>query len=81
MPSFEIFEAQDEAYKQAVLPNEVRARVSVEAGASLGWQKYVGLDGATIALDTFGASGDGNKLMEVYGFTAENIARIAKSLI
>ena len=81
MPSFEIFDAQDEAYKQLILPAQVRARVAVEAGASLGWQKYVGLDGAVIGLDTFGASGDGNKLMEVYGFTAENIAKVAKSLI
>ncbi len=80
MPSFEIFETQDEAYKQAVLPNEIRARVAIEAGASLGWQKYVGLDGAMITLDTFGASGDGDKLMEVYGFTAENIARVAKQI-
>lgn len=81
MPSFEIFEAQDEAYKQTVLPPEVRARVAVEAGASLGWQKYIGLDGATVTLDTFGTSGDGNKLMEVYGFTADNIAKVVKSLL
>ncbi len=81
MPSFEIFEAQDETYKQKVLPTKVRARVAVEAGSSLGWQKHIGLDGAVITLDNFGASGDGNKLMEVYGFTAENIAKVAKSLV
>ena len=81
MPSFEIFEAQDETYKQTVLPNEVRARVAIEAGSSLGWQKYIGLDGATVTLDTFGASGDGGKLMEVFGFTAENIVRVAKEVL
>ncbi|WP_026885009.1 transketolase [Clostridium beijerinckii] len=73
MPSFELFDAQDEAYKESVMPNKVRARVAVEALTSFGWHKYVGLDGDVISLDTFGASGKAEILFEKFGFTVENV--------
>jgi transketolase len=72
MPSFELFDAQDEAYKELVMPNAVRARVAVEALTSFGWHKYVGLDGEVISLDTFGASGNAETLFKQFGFTVGN---------
>ena len=73
MPSFELFEAQDAAYKESVMPNKVRARVAVEALTSFGWHKYVGLEGDVISLDTFGASGNAETLFKQFGFTVENV--------
>lgn len=73
IPSFEIFNAQDEVYKESVLPNSVRKRVAVEALTSFGWHQYVGLDGRIISLDTFGASGNAATLFEQFGFTVENV--------
>ena len=64
IPSFEIFNTQDEAYKESVLPNSVRKRVAVEALTSFGWYQYVGLDGRIISLDTFGASGNADALFK-----------------
>jgi transketolase len=76
MPSFELFDAQDEAYKESIMPNKVRARVAVEALTSFGWHKYVGLDGEVISLDTFGASGKAEVLFEQFGFTVENVVNL-----
>ncbi|MDU2490692.1 MAG: transketolase [Clostridium celatum] len=73
IPSFEIFNAQDEEYKESVLPNRVRKRVAVEALTSFGWYQYVGLDGRIISLDTFGASGNAAALFKQFGFTVENV--------
>lgn len=73
MPAFELFDAQDEAYKESVMPKAVRARVAVEALTSFGWHKYVGLDGAVVSLDTFGASGNADALFKQFGFTVENV--------
>lgn len=73
IPSFEIFNAQDEEYKESVLPNNVRKRVAVEALTSFGWHQYVGLDGRVISLDTFGASGNASALFKQFGFTVENV--------
>lgn len=73
IPSFEIFNAQDEAYKESVLPNSVRKRVAVEALTSFGWYQYVGLDGRIISLDTFGASGNADALFKQFGFKVENV--------
>lgn len=73
IPSFEIFNAQDEVYKESVLPNSVRKRVAVEALTSFGWHQYVGLDGRIISLDTFGASGNAVTLFKKFGFTVENV--------
>lgn len=74
-PSLDLFEKQDIEYKQDVLPNHVRNRVSIEMGSSLGWGKYIGLDGITIGIDRFGASGKGEIVIEEYGFTVDNVVR------
>ena len=81
MPSSDVFELQDDAYKQSVLPKEVRARIAVEAGVSDFWRKYVGLDGDVVGIDQFGASAPGNVLMEHFGFTTNNIVERARALI
>lgn len=73
IPSFEVFNAQDQEYKESVLPNNIRKRVAVEALTSFGWYQYVGLDGKVISLDTFGASGEASKLFKQFGFTVENV--------
>ena len=80
MPCMELFESQTQKYKESVLPDSVRARVSVEAGSSLPWHRYTGLDGATIAMDTFGCSAPADMLFAIYGFTPENIAAVAKKV-
>jgi len=81
MPCVELFEQQDPAYRDAVLPPEVRARVAVESGATAGWYKYVGLDGAVVGLDRFGESAPGDALMKYFGFTAENVVSVAESVL
>ena len=73
MPSFELFEAQSDEYKESVLPKAVRNRVAVEAASPFGWHKYVGLDGEVIALDHFGASAPAGTLFKEFGFTVENV--------
>ncbi|MBN1452177.1 MAG: transketolase, partial [Anaerolineales bacterium] len=80
-PSWELFEQQDAAYREAVLPKRVRARLAVEAGAGLGWERYVGLDGAVIAMERFGASAPYKILFEKFGFTVENVIAKAKELL
>jgi transketolase len=81
MPSWELFEEQDAAYKEAVLPISVPKRLAVEAGASMGWHKYVGLQGDVIALDHFGESAPAGLLFKRYGFTVENVLEKAKKLL
>ena len=81
MPSWELFDAQSEEYRRTVLPPGVTARVSIEAAASFGWERYVGLAGAMIAVDRFGASAPGPVVMAHYGFTVENVVETAKSLL
>ena len=80
-PSWEIFEKQSDEYKNSVLPNEVRARLSVEAGLKFGWEKYVGLDGSSISIEQFGASAPQDKLFAEYGFTVDNIVAEGKKLV
>lgn len=80
LPSFELFQAQSDAYKNDVLPRDITKRVAVEMGATLGWERFVGLDGKTIGLDHFGASGDGDAVMTKFGFTAETVVDTFKSL-
>ena len=77
MPCVEEFEKQSEKYKESVLPSQVRARVAVEAGATMCWYKYVGMDGKVVGIDTFGASAPAKKLFEKYGFTVENVVNAA----
>lgn len=80
-PSWEIFEQQDDEYKKSILPKNVAAKVSVEMGVSLGWQKYVGDWGECISIETFGASAPDNVLFENYGFTIENIVSVVKKTL
>ncbi len=80
IPSFELFDAQDEAYKESVLPKNVRKRMAVEALTSFGWYKYIGLDGEIISLDRFGESGNANELFKKFGFTVENVVNKAVEL-
>jgi len=83
MPNWNLYERQSSEYKEIVLPKNVRARVAIEAGATFGWRKYVGLpgDGEVIGMRSFGASGKVNSLMEEFGFTVGNVVKISKSLI
>lgn len=81
MPCMELFEKQNDKYKESVIPSSVRARVCVEAGATMPWYKYAGIDGKVIGIDVFGASGPANALFEYYGFTAENVAETALEVL
>jgi transketolase len=81
MPSWELFEDQDEAYKESVLPAEITTRVSIEAGVTLGWAKYVGTEGLTLGVDTFGASAPYEKIYEEYGLTPGHVAEAVNSLL
>jgi transketolase len=81
LPSWELFEEQPESYRNEVLPPEIEARVSVEAAATLGWERYVGLHGAVIGLDRFGASAPGTTALEHLGFTAERVAGEAERVV
>lgn len=81
MPSTDVFEAQDAAYRESVLPAAVRKRLAVEAAAVDYWHKYVGLDGAIIGMNRFGESAPGGILMKEFGFTADNIVAKAQALL
>jgi transketolase len=78
MPCWEAFERQSREYKESVLPPAVKARVAVEAGTSLGWKEYVGTDGRVVARNDFGASAPVKELWKHFGFTVENVVRVAK---
>ena len=75
MPCEELFDAQSDNYKESILPKNIRARVAVEAAADFGWGKYVGLDGATVTMKSFGASAPAATLFEKFGFTKENVVK------
>ncbi|MCC5658190.1 transketolase [Nostoc sp. XA010] len=81
LPSWELFEAQDAAYKESILPKAVTKRLSVEAGASFGWHKYVGTEGDTVSIDRFGASAPGGVCLEKFGFSVDNVLAKAKQLL
>lgn len=80
VPSTDIFDAQDATYKEEILPNAVRRRVAIEMAATQSWYKYVGLDGAVIGIDKFGASAPAAKVMEEYGFTVAHVLEVVKNL-
>lgn len=80
MPSWDRFEAQDEAYKNEVLPKEVTARVGLEMAASFGWDRYVGFEGKTLTIDRFGASANGDLLIEKFGFTVDNVVKLVEEV-
>ncbi len=81
MPSTDIFDMQDDSYKKSVLPPEVKARVSVEAGSAFGWERYVGSQGAIIGMTTFGGSAPIKDLMKKFGFTTDHVIQAAKQLL
>ena len=81
MPSWDRFEEQSQEYKESVLPKSVKKRLGIEMGASFGWHKYVGDEGAVLAIDKFGASAPGEKVMEEYGFNVNNVVSLVKSLL
>ncbi len=80
MPCVELFEEQDAAYRESVLPAACRKRLVVEASSSFGWHKYTGFEGDTVSIDRFGASAPGPLLMEKFGFTVDNVVAKAKAL-
>jgi transketolase len=80
MPSSDVFDRQDEGYRESVLPKACRRRVAIEAGVSDFWRKYVGLDGAVVGIDTFGASAPIEALMPHFGFTVDGVVAAAKAL-
>ena len=81
MPCWEIFEAQSDSYKESILPSSVTARVSIEAGSTFGWEKFVGAGGKSIGVDTFGASAPGPLLYEKFGITADAVAAACKEVM
>lgn len=81
MPSVELFEEQDAAYKESVLPRSIRARLVIEMASDFGWHKYVGLDGKTMSVSTFGSSAPANVVIENYGFTVENVIKNLKEIL
>lgn len=81
MPCLELFEEQPEEYRNAVLPPKMTKRVVVEAGSSMSWGRYAGIDGCYITMDTFGASAPAAQLFEKYGFTAENVREKVKTYV
>jgi len=81
MPCWALFEWQPQAYRDEVLPPAVRARVSVEAATPFGWERYVGMEGASVAVDRFGASAPGPTVMREFGFTPERVMDVAKQVV
>jgi transketolase len=81
MPSWELFESQPDEYRHSVLPPDISARVAVEAGVELGWERYIGPQGAFVGMRGFGASAPAGVLMKYFGITPENVANVAKSIV
>ncbi|HLI17089.1 MAG TPA: transketolase, partial [Rhodanobacteraceae bacterium] len=81
MPSWELFEQQDQSYRDSVLPPNVHARLAVEAGCRQGWERWVGDHGSGVGVNKFGASAPGKTVMEKYGFTVDNVVAKAKELL
>ena len=81
MPSWELFDAQAEGYRESVLPSRVKKRLAIEAGVTRGWAEYVGPEGGVVGLDHFGASAPGNVVMEKLGFTVDNIIEKALAVL
>ena len=81
LPCWERFQAQDQAYRDEVLPPSVRKRVSVEVGVSLGWERWVGDEGAIVGLDHFGASAPAGTIFEHFGFTVDRVTDVARRVV
>jgi len=80
MPSWELFEKQDQAYKESVIPKSVKKRLALEMAYPLGWERYVGDEGKILGISTFGASAPGDRVLKEYGFSTENVVKLAKEL-
>jgi transketolase len=81
MPSVDAFEAQDAAYREAVLPAGVTARVAVEAAVTDGWYKYVGLNGKVVGINRFGESAPAGELFKEFGFTVDNVVKVVEEVL
>nr|WP_188378279.1 transketolase [Halobacillus andaensis] len=81
VPSFDRFDKQSNDYKESVLPSNVRSRLAIEMGSSFGWERYVGIDGSIIGIDSFGASAPGDTIIENYGFTIDHVVEHAQNLL
>ena len=81
LPSWELFAAQDAAYREQVLPSGCRQRVAMEAGCRFGWERHVGPEGRVIGMDEFGASAPAGELMKHFGFSAENMIAVAREVL
>ncbi|VFS72076.1 Transketolase 1 [Kluyvera cryocrescens] len=81
LPCTERFDKQDEAYKESVLPKQVRNRLAIEASIEGFWQRYVGLDGKVIGMNSFGESAPAGVLFKHFGFTKENVTETARSML
>jgi len=81
MPCTDLFDAEDEAYRESVLPTAVTARVAIEAGVTEGWWRYVGSQGRVVGLDRFGASAPADELFRHFGFSTENVVAVAKDAL
>ena len=81
MPSVEVFNAQDDAYRNSVLPPAVKARVAIKTNITSGWYKYVSLDGKVIGIDRFGESAPAPQLFEYFGFTTENVVKAVEDIL
>ena len=80
MPSTNVFDKQDEAYKESVLPKAVKKRVAIEAQIADYWYKYVGFEGKIVAMNSFGESAPADVLFKLFGFTVDNVVKVAKTL-
>jgi len=81
MPCMDTFTHADEAYRERVLPRACRARIAVEAASPLGWDKWIGEDGAFVGMETFGESGPANEVYEHFGITADRVAELGREMI
>ena len=81
MPSMDLFEQQSADYKESVLPRSVRKRVAVEALSGFGWERYTGLDGAVISMQSFGASAPAGLLFKKFGFTVEHVVETVEEIM
>jgi transketolase len=81
MPSWDLFQKQSQDYKNEVLPPSIKKRLAIEAGSSLGWERWVGTEGEILSIDKFGASAPGSQVLSLYGFNEDNVLRTALALL
>src|SRR5690606_23505176 len=81
MPSWDLFDKQEQGYKDSVLPKSIKARLAIEMAHPFGWERYVGDSGAVLGISTFGASAPGDRIIKEYGFTVDNVVAQFKKLV